>query len=189
MALNLGHVPRAFVALAGGAVVLVIVPLGRVRRGLETWVPAALALAVVALMSLSPPEPAAEPLVDSVVESPSTPMQRGRLVYIAEGCINCHSQLVRPLVADARYGPARPLDRSERPPLVGLRRQGPDLSNVGLRRQPEWLRAHLISPRALVPHSTMPSYDHLFAASDSRGEDLVEYLGSLRPPAVAGAAP
>jgi cytochrome c oxidase cbb3-type subunit 2 len=105
---------------------------------------------------------------------------RGRAVYVAEGCIHCHSQFVRPGSRDERlWGPARPLDRREQPPLIGNRRQGPDLSAVGLRRSPLWNRLHLMDPRSLTPASRMPAYAHLFAPGDRRGDDLVEYLAAL----------
>ena len=109
---------------------------------------------------------------------------RGRAVYVREGCINCHSQYVRPATFDEQWwGPARPLDRSERPLLVGNRRQGPDLLNAGNRRSADWHRQHLVDPRSVSPGSRMPSYAHLFADSrataGSAGEDLVAYLESL----------
>jgi cytochrome c oxidase cbb3-type subunit 2 len=66
-----------------------------------------------------------------------TPIERGRQVYISEGCINCHTQYVRPDSPDVlMWGPAETLQelRQERPPLIGNRRQGPDLSQVGGRR-------------------------------------------------------
>jgi cytochrome c oxidase cbb3-type subunit 2 len=110
-------------------------------------------------------------------------IHRGREVYIAEGCIHCHSQYVRPGTADEeRWGPAIPLSESERqrPPLFGNRRQGPDLQNVGARRTAEWQRLHLQSPRAVTPGSRMPSYAHLFSPGPaSDGEALLAYLGSL----------
>lgn len=110
-------------------------------------------------------------------------LARGRETYIAEGCINCHSQYVRPGVPEEieRWGPARPLAEilAESPPLIGLRRQGPDLMNVGNRRNPEWNRLHLLAPRAVAPGSRMPSYAHLFAGDGARGEALVAYLASL----------
>ena len=113
----------------------------------------------------------------------SAQVRRGREVYIAEGCIHCHSQYVRPGTADEeRWGPARPLAEMEkqRPPLFGNRRQGPDLQNVGARRSPEWLRQHLKQPRAVMPGSRMPAYGHLFRTGD--GEALVAYLLSLGEP-------
>jgi len=105
---------------------------------------------------------------------------RGRQVYVAEGCIHCHSQYIRPATEDqALWGPARPEVLEETPPLLGVRRQGPDLADVGNRRSPTWQRLHLIDPQSLVPGSRMPSYARLFEDGDTRGTDLVAYLGSL----------
>ena len=105
---------------------------------------------------------------------------RGRRVYIAEGCIHCHSQYVRPGTHDeVWWGPSRPLDRTEEPPLAGARRQGPDLLEVGNRRSAVWHEIHLRDPRALHPGSRMPSYAHLFSGDGQRGRDLIAYLMSL----------
>lgn len=107
---------------------------------------------------------------------------RGREVYVAEGCIHCHSQYVRPGTEDVtRWGPALSLAElfRQRPPLPGNRRQGPDLLNVGNRRTREWNRLHLLDPRAVSPGSRMPSYARLFDAGDARGDDLLTYLASL----------
>lgn len=118
---------------------------------------------------------------ESAVGAPAGAAERGRRVYVAEGCIHCHSSYVRPRAAHdlGWWGPHRPLDRAERPPLVGNRRQGPDLANAGNRRSALWHRLHLADPRSLDPASRMPSYAHLFAAGDRRGDDLVTYLASL----------
>jgi cytochrome c oxidase cbb3-type subunit 2 len=118
--------------------------------------------------------------------SVETTVERGRHVYIAEGCIHCHSQYVRPGTQDVTmWGPVSipATVQQEKPPLIGNRRQGPDLSNVGSRRSALWLRIHLIDPRAVSPHSIMPSYAYLFR--NERGDDLVAYLASLRSPASA----
>ena len=113
----------------------------------------------------------------------ATLIRRGREVYIAEGCIHCHSQYVRPGTADEeRWGPAPPLAEitRQRPPLFGNRRQGPDLQNVGARRTAEWQRLHLQSPRRVTPGSRMPSYAYLFGPGPaSDGEALLAYLASL----------
>lgn len=109
-------------------------------------------------------------------------IDRGREVYVAEGCIHCHSQYVRPATADEdRWGPAAPMAEvlAGEPPLPGNRRQGPDLINVGLRRSPEWNRLHLRSPQAIIPGSRMPTYAYLFRGPDSRGDALVAYLATL----------
>lgn len=120
--------------------------------------------------------------------------ERGRRVYLAEGCLNCHSQYIRPGSRDLQaWGPYRPVAASEQPPLLGNRRQGPDLRNVGARRGPAWQRLHLIDPRSTSPGSRMPGYAHLFGPGDRRGEDLVSFLESLGAGAgedeAAGSAP
>jgi cytochrome c oxidase cbb3-type subunit 2 len=115
-------------------------------------------------------------------EPSAAQIERGHQVYVAEGCINCHSQYVRPVAADAeRWGPSRPLAEAlgQAPPQLGNRRQGPDLQNVANRRPREWQRLHLITPRAVTPGSRMPGYASLFAGDGSRGEALLDYLDSL----------
>lgn len=80
------------------------------------------------------------------------------------------------------WGPVKSVDEihKERPPLIGNRRQGPDLSQVGIRRSALWLKMHFYDPPEVSGASIMPAYGFLFR--DQRGEDLVAYLGSLRGP-------
>jgi cytochrome c oxidase cbb3-type subunit 2 len=163
MAETLERVPPLFVAGAG-AVVAGVMFLSEMKR----W-RAALAVAAVMLAGWSGGK-TREPSVSSAAE-------RGRQVYVSEGCIHCHSQYVRPGSADEEiWGPARRMEEilKGKPVLIGNRRQGPDLTNVGARRSEAWLKAHFIDPRAFAPDSPMPSYAHLF--DDGRGEDLVRYL-------------
>lgn len=176
MAQNLGHVPAAFVA-AAGVVVLLPVLFSMLRpHAREAAVVAAGALAALGVYRVLPAHPA--PALTSA--------ERGRQVYISEGCISCHSQYVRPGSPDVlMWGPVENLAqiRAQHPPLIGNRRQGPDLAEVGIRRSPQWLRMHLIDPAALSAHSPMPSYAFLF--HDSRGDDLVAYLAGLHGSGVA----
>jgi len=78
------------------------------------------------------------------------------------------------------WGPAETIQelRLQHPPLIGNRRQGPDLSQVGARRSALWLRAHFYDPPEVSGASIMPSYAYLFG--DERGNDLVAYLESLQ---------
>lgn len=105
----------------------------------------------------------------------------GQVVYVREGCVHCHSQYVRPLAVDTdRYGPVSKLpDGDGEVVLIGNRRQGPDLSNVVLRRPRIWNRVHLIDPQSISPSSRMPSYAHLFDGDAQEGEALLDYLDSL----------
>lgn len=99
---------------------------------------------------------------------------RGREVYIANGCIYCHSQQPR----DSRFAPddKRGWGRVsvagdyyyDNPHLLGTMRTGPDLMNIGV-RQPsaDWHLGHLYQPRAYVGGSIMPSYPYLFDVKDA----------------------
>lgn len=117
-------------------------------------------------------------------EAPTDSIALGREVYIAQGCIHCHSQYVRPVGQDAAlWGAPTPVDAAlaQEPVLIGNRRQGPDLANVALRRPREWNRLHLIDPQSLMPGSRMPKYTYLFKADDPRGPALLDYLDQLKP--------
>ncbi len=112
--------------------------------------------------------------------------ERGRQVYSQEGCMNCHSQLVRFTEDDVRrFGPASQAWESggDAPQMWGTRRIGPDLAREGGRRSRDWQLAHLWNPRHVVPDSVMPGYPWLFDGSPTRPRrealDLVNYLESL----------
>jgi cytochrome c oxidase cbb3-type subunit 2 len=110
-------------------------------------------------------------------DRPANAIERGHQVYLAEGCIHCHSRYVRPEAAEEdRWGGADPPEsiRAEHPVLIGNRRQGPDLLHVGGRRSAAWLREHFRDPRAFSPDSSMPSYAHLL--DDGRADDLIAWL-------------
>ncbi len=113
----------------------------------------------------------------------ATPEHPGLRVYLGEGCIHCHSQYRRPEGVDLQMwgSPSDPVAEADRqhPVLFGNRRQGPDLSNVGLRRSRQWNRLHLQQPREVRRGSRMPSYAYLFRDDDPRGEALLDYLQSL----------
>ena len=88
----------------------------------------------------------------------------GRDLYIREGCVSCHSQMVRPFRAETeRYGHYSVAGEFvyDRPFLWGSKRTGPDLHRVGGRYSDDWHRAHLINPRDVVPESIMPGYPWL----------------------------
>ena len=88
----------------------------------------------------------------------------GRDIYIREGCVGCHSQMIRPFRAETeRYGHYSVAGESvwDHPFLWGSKRTGPDLARVGGRYSDDWQRAHLYNPRNLVPESKMPAYPWL----------------------------
>ena len=88
----------------------------------------------------------------------------GRDIYIREGCVGCHSQMIRPFRAETeRYGHYSVAGEFvwEHNFLWGSKRTGPDLARVGGRYSDDWHRAHLINPRDVVPESIMPAYPWL----------------------------
>lgn len=108
---------------------------------------------------------AMHPKLDNVANYNYTPVElAGRDVYQKEGCINCHSQVVRPLTADVlRYGEISQPGESayERPFLWGSKRTGPDLARIGGVYSDDWHRAHMLNPQHFFPKSNMPKYPWL----------------------------
>ena len=99
---------------------------------------------------------------------PYTPLElAGRQIYVSEGCYNCHSQQIRPMVAETkRYGEySKPGEFIyDRPFQWGSRRIGPDLAREGGRQSSFWHWTHFENPELISPGSVMPSYGHLLDA-------------------------
>jgi len=96
---------------------------------------------------------------------PYTPLeQRGRDIYIREGCYTCHSQMIRPFRDEhMRYGHYSLAAESkyDHPFQWGSKRTGPDLARVGRKYSNAWHTQHLVNPRDVVPESIMPNYPWL----------------------------
>jgi len=78
----------------------------------------------------------------------------GRDIYIREGCNNCHTQTVRPLLADVeRYGEYSKAGEFvyDHPFLWGSKRTGPDLHRIGGKYHDAWHYNHLDDPRSTSP--------------------------------------
>jgi len=164
MAQSLHRVPHEFIFISGLVVCGVMF-----FPSVKHWRSAA-AVLLVGVVACWPRTHAAN--------SSATAIERGRQVYLSEGCIHCHSQFVRPATRDDEYwGPSRSNMVEARPVLIGNRRQGPDLSTLAVRRSAAWLKQHFIDPRLFSPGSIMPSYASLFESG--RGDDLVAYLRQL----------
>jgi cytochrome c oxidase cbb3-type subunit I/II len=114
-------------------------------------------------------------IVPTIITSPSTLRSstnvpytalelEGRDVYIAEGCYNCHSQMIRPFTWEsARYGEVSTPEDSvyDYPFQWGSKRTGPDLARVGPKYAAAWHYDHMEDPRRTSPGSNMPAYPHL----------------------------
>ena len=106
----------------------------------------------------------------------------GRDIYIREGCVGCHSQMIRPFRSETeRYGHYSVAGESvwEHPFLWGSKRTGPDLARVGKRYSDDWHRAHMYNPRDVVPESKMPAYPWL-QENVLSGDDTEKKLIAMR---------
>jgi len=127
---------------------------------------------------------------EAIHPSNYTPLeQRGRHVYIREGCWYCHSQYVRAVTGETvRWGPVAQAGEYEydQPQMLSTRRIGPDLSRVGLKYADGWHEAHHWNPRMVVPDSIMPRFTWLYTkdkdgniVSTDDGKALDAYLQKL----------
>jgi len=96
---------------------------------------------------------------------PYTPLEvLGRDVYIREGCLGCHSQMIRPFRSETeRYGEYSKAGEFvyDHPFLWGSERKGPDLAREGGRYPDAWHFNHMDDPRSTSPGSIMPRYSWL----------------------------
>jgi cytochrome c oxidase cbb3-type subunit I/II len=104
------------------------------------------------------------PTISSV--KPYTPLElEGRDLYIREGCVGCHSQMIRPFRSEvARYGEYSKSGEYvyDHPFLWGSKRTGPDLMRVGGKYNDNWHFNHLWDPQSTSSGSIMPGYKWLF---------------------------
>ncbi len=109
-------------------------------------------------------------LIDSNVPKiasvePYTPLElEGRDLYIREGCLGCHSQMVRPFRSETeRYGDYSKSGEFvyDRPFLWGSKRTGPDLHRLGGKYPDSWHYNHMLDPTSMSPGSIMPPYPWL----------------------------
>ena len=104
--------------------------------------------------------------------------ERGRDLYMQNGCFYCHTQHVR--VID--WGPtAERISQAgdyvyDRPQLLGSERTGPDLTQEGGQHTDDWHEAHFRNPRYVRPESIMPPFEFL---GDDGVEALTAYAQSL----------
>ncbi|MDO6597069.1 cytochrome-c oxidase, cbb3-type subunit I [Oceanihabitans sp. 2_MG-2023] len=100
------------------------------------------------------------PTIASV--KPYTPLElEGRDIYIREGCVGCHSQMVRPFRSEVeRYGEYSKAGEFvyDHPFLWGSKRTGPDLHRIGGKYSDNWHLNHMYDPQSTSSGSIMPSY-------------------------------
>ena len=128
-------------------------------------------------------------------------VERGRRIYIANGCVYCHSEQVRPYYAagdiDRKWGERRSAPRDyifDRPVLLGKERMGPDLANVGKRapaegEPPNAANAAVAAPTGgASPVPTAPSPGQSPAPPPSAGQSPAAKPLAGAPPGQSPAA-
>lgn len=112
------------------------------------------------------------PTISSV--KPYTPLELvGRDLYIREGCVGCHSQMVRPFRSEVeRYGPYAKAGEFvyDHPFLWGSKRTGPDLLRVGGKYSDNWHFNHMYDPQTTSSGSIMPGYKWMITNKDNRSD-------------------
>ncbi|AIY12999.1 cytochrome-c oxidase, cbb3-type subunit I [Cellulophaga baltica] len=126
------------------------------------------------------------PTITSV--KPYTPLElEGRDLYIREGCVGCHSQMVRPFRSEVeRYGEYAKAGEFvyDHPFLWGSKRTGPDLLRVGGKYSDNWHLNHMYDPQSTSSGSIMPSYSWLIRDKHDRSDiqDKMEVMVTLGVP-------
>lgn len=120
--------------------------------------------------------------------TPYTPLElEGRDLYIREGCVGCHSQMVRPFRSEVeRYGEYAKAGEFmyDHPFLWGSKRTGPDLLRIGGKYSDNWHLNHMYDPQSTSSGSIMPSYQWIVRDKHDRSgvQDKMEVMVSLGVP-------
>jgi cytochrome c oxidase cbb3-type subunit 2 len=111
----------------------------------------------------------------------NTPEYDGRNVYVSEGCVECHSQTVRPVAADVGLSAVSVAGdyANEAPVLGGVVRLGPDLMHFAGEDDLDSVQLgnHRRNPQSTRGWSIMPTYSYL---SDAEIDQLVSYIRTLK---------
>ncbi|MEK6782408.1 MAG: cytochrome-c oxidase, cbb3-type subunit I [Bacteroidota bacterium] len=125
------------------------------------------------------------PTIASV--KPYTPLElHGRDIYVREGCVSCHSQMVRPFRSEVqRYDPTGAEYSKagefvyDHPFLWGSKRTGPDLHRVGSKYADSWHYRHMLTPGDVSTGSIMPAYPWLYDQVINK-ERTAEKISAMR---------
>ncbi|GGW96067.1 cytochrome-c oxidase, cbb3-type subunit I [Salegentibacter mishustinae] len=132
------------------------------RRPVKLTIFATIAILIGGIVQIVPSLMVDEyvPVISSV--KPYTPLElEGRDIYIREGCVSCHSQMIRPFRSEVeRYGEYSKAGEYvyDYPFLWGSKRTGPDLMRVGGKYSDNWHLNHMYDPQSTSSGSIMPSY-------------------------------
>ncbi|MAM18968.1 MAG: cytochrome-c oxidase, cbb3-type subunit I [Christiangramia sp.] len=158
------------------------------RRPVKLTIYATIAILIGGMVQIIPSLMVDEyvPVISSV--KPYTPLElEGRDLYIREGCVSCHSQMIRPFRSEVeRYGEYSKAGEYvyDHPFLWGSKRTGPDLHRVGQKYSDNWHLNHLYDPQSTSSGSIMPSYQWLInnELDKSKTEEKMRAMQTLGVP-------
>lgn len=127
--------------------------------------------------------------------------RQGQLVYLREGCVQCHTQMIRPSYRGIMDGwkkgwgsdqtptprnvvrPSYMLDYLGEPVApLGVQRNGPDLANAGYRfKSAADLHVQLYAPHAREHRSIMPPFRHLYKVQKIEAKGSADALDLPKP--------
>ncbi len=135
-------------------------------------------LAAVVFVAVYMPYATRDDTPSEIFRARTAAEEAGRLQYIANGCVYCHTQSIRAI--DWGFGAERIAQAgdyvADRPILLGSQRTGVDLSQEGGEHPDDWHLAHFNNPRYTRPNSIMPSFEVL---GELKIQKLIAYVQSL----------
>jgi cytochrome c oxidase cbb3-type subunit I/II len=136
------------------------------RRPIQMTLLATVAILIGGIIQIIPTIMVKSNIPTIAAVKPYTPLElQGRDLYIREGCVGCHSQMIRPFRSEVvRYGEYSKSGEYvyDHPFLWGSKRTGPDLHREGGKYNDNWHFNHMWSPQSISPGSIMPAYKWLF---------------------------
>lgn len=135
------------------------------RRPIQFMVLALIAILIGGMVEMMPTFMIKSNIPTIASVKPYSPLElQGRDIYIREGCVNCHTQTIRPFRSETeRYGEYSKAGEYvyDHPFLWGSKRTGPDLHRVGAKYSNAWHFNHMLDPTTMTPGSIMPTYPWL----------------------------
>lgn len=136
------------------------------RRPIQLTILATIAILIGGIIQIVPTIMVKSNIKTISTVKPYTPLElEGRDLYIREGCVGCHSQMIRPFRSEVeRYGEYSKSGEYvyDHPFLWGSKRTGPDLMRIGGKYSDNWHFNHMWDPQSTSEGSVMPGYKWLF---------------------------
>ncbi|MBZ9651767.1 cytochrome-c oxidase, cbb3-type subunit I [Psychroflexus montanilacus] len=158
------------------------------RKPIQLTILATIAILIGGIVQIIPTLLVKSNIPTITTVKPYTPLElEGRDLYIREGCVGCHSQMVRPFRSEVeRYGEYAKAGEFvyDRPFLWGSKRTGPDLLRVGGKYSDNWHFNHMYDPQSTSSGSIMPAYQWLVKSelNKTNTEDKMQTMADLGVP-------